>query len=70
MRFDRQARGWLRCCQPQAQAIQMRLYDGVADITLLVVVDSAALVDIDALASRPALQGSYQQASSRPSAQV
>ena len=42
----------------------------VADITLLVAVDAATLVDIEALASRPALQGWYQQASSRPSAQA
>jgi len=43
----------------------------VADITLLVVVDAAArMVDIDAVASRPALGGWHQQVSGRPSAQA
>lgn len=43
----------------------------VADITLLVVVDAAAnMTDIDAVASRPALESWHQQVSGRPSAQA
>ena len=71
-------RGCARC-ESFFDRIEQRLGDSsflasarfsVADITLLVAVDAAALVDIDALASRPTLQGWYQQASSRPSAQA
>ncbi len=42
----------------------------VADITLLVAVDAAKFVDIDALTARPALAGWHQQVSSRPSVQA
>jgi len=71
-------RGCVRC-ESFFDRIEQRLSDSpflagdefsVADITLLIAVDAAIGIDIDALASRPALEGWHQQVSSRPSAQA
>ncbi len=71
-------RGCARC-ENLFDRIEQRLGDSpflagdafsVADITLLVAVDAAKFVDIEAVASRPALGGWHQQVSSRPSAQA